>query len=345
MYGHFPTYISVAERRANAKHAMDKLRKKGMKICPIEIEGRTIATTFWGKAWCNHLESFSDYSNRLSRGRTYARNGSVCHLDVDKRTIKAIVSGSDLYNINVDIKPLAKEKWAKVQEKCSGEIGSMLELLQGKISSSVMATVTNTTEGLFPLPKEIDFSCDCPDSAYMCKHVAAVLYGIGARLDDSPELLFLLRDVNHEDLISSTLSMTTSITSSITTEKSHTTGKSRKRVKGDLTDIFDIDLELELKRPTKKTAKKSLSSNKPNPTKKSRATTAPKTITAASIKRLKKKLALNNTQFAKLLNVSPATVSNWEKQTGKLNLRDHNRERVIFVFGLEKDDVIGSGGL
>ncbi|MBL4868731.1 MAG: hypothetical protein JKY67_20400, partial [Pseudomonadales bacterium] len=136
MYGKYPPYVSVAKRREKAKRAMDKLRKKGAIIRPIEIEGRAIATTFWGKAWCSHLESFSDYSNRLPRGRTYARNGSVCHLNVEQGVIEGIVSGSALYNIKVEIKPLAKSKWRKLQEKCAGEIGSLLELLQGRISSN-----------------------------------------------------------------------------------------------------------------------------------------------------------------------------------------------------------------
>nr|MBC8469214.1 hypothetical protein [Planctomycetota bacterium] len=201
-------YVSVAKRRAKALKKMQKLRKKGKKIEPVEIDGNTIASSFWGKAWCNHLESFSDFSNRLPRGRTYARNGSVCHLEILPGKIKAIVSGSELYNISIDIKPLKKSVWQSIKKQCSGKIGSMLELLQGKLSDYVMGIVTNCKNGLMPLPGEIKLGCDCPDWATMCKHVAAALYGIGNRLDNQPELLFVLRGVDASELISGDIDMT-----------------------------------------------------------------------------------------------------------------------------------------
>lgn len=334
---------------------MDKLRKKGANIQPIEIEGRTIARTFWGKAWCSHLEGFSDYDNRLPRGRTYVRNGSVCHLEVQKGLVKAIVSGSELYNITIDISPLKKSKWEKIQSKCSGEIGSMLELLQGKISSGIMSVVTNDREGLFPLSEEIDLNCDCPDGAYMCKHIAAVLYGVGARLDHSPELLFLLRDVNYEDLI----------TAKIEIPKGTSGGR---KLKGDLSALFDIDVDVKPRRPVKKSSE-TKEVNKPDKRSKSKVTTnakvkikskvnvdrkvkasvktvkkptikKPKAITAAAVKRLRKTLELNNAQFAKLLMVSPSTVKSWELKTGKLNLKDHNRERVLVVLAMSKEKAL-----
>lgn len=200
-YG-FRPYVSVARRRADAIQEMAKLRNKGMDIQPIRIDGRTIAKTFWGKAWCDHLEKFSDFENRLPRGRTYVRNGSVCHLGITKGQIVAKVSGSDMYDIEISIKPLDDRKWTAVKECCAGQIGSMLELLQGKLSDQVMGVVTDTNTGLFPSPEEIKLDCSCPDYATMCKHVAAVMYGIGARLDQQPELLFVLRGVNHTELVS-----------------------------------------------------------------------------------------------------------------------------------------------
>ena len=195
-------YVPVAQRRAQAVVKMQTLRKKGVNIQPIRIEGRTIARSFWGQAWCEHLEKFSDYANRLPRGRTYVRNGSVCHLDIAKGRIAAKVSGSDIYDIQITIKPLPKAKWQQVKESCAGGVSSLLELLQGRLSENVMAVVTNQERGLFPLPGEISLDCSCPDWADMCKHVAAVMYGVGARLDQNPELLFVLRGVNHAELVS-----------------------------------------------------------------------------------------------------------------------------------------------
>ena len=200
-WGQWGRYVPVAERRAKARREMDKLRKKGQDIQPVTLDGRTIARSFWGKGWCDHLESFSDYANRLPRGRTYVRNGSVCHLDIRPGRIEAIVSGSELYQVVIRIKELKAATWTAIKDQCAGHIGSMLELLQGKLSAQVMAIVTNRQHGLFPQPGEIALDCSCPDWADMCKHVAAVLYGVGSRLDSRPELLFLLRDVDAQELI------------------------------------------------------------------------------------------------------------------------------------------------
>jgi uncharacterized Zn finger protein len=199
-YG-FRPYVSVAERRRKAAKAMAKLAKNGQSIRPVQIEGRTIARSFWGKAWCDNLESYMDYANRLPRGRTYVRNGSVVHLDIRSGEIEATVSGSELYKVNISIAPAAKAKWKRLCHECSGAIGSLVELLRGRFSDHVMGIITRKETGLFPSPTEIELKCSCPDWATMCKHVAAVLYGVGARLDQSPELLFTLRSVNHEELI------------------------------------------------------------------------------------------------------------------------------------------------
>jgi uncharacterized Zn finger protein len=199
-YGYKP-YVPVAQRRAEAAREVARRAKKGQKVCPVRIEGRTIASTFWGKAWCTNLESYSDFENRLPRGRTYVRNGSVVHLEIDKGRIKALVSGSELYEVQIDIAELPKPDWPALKKQCAGKIGSLVELLQGKLSKAVMELVTDRSRGLFPKPKEIKMRCSCPDYAGMCKHVAAVMYGVGNRLDSSPELLFVLRGVDHMELI------------------------------------------------------------------------------------------------------------------------------------------------
>jgi len=194
-------YVSVAERRAQARRKMEKLRKKGQTVSPVTIAGRTIVTTFWGKAWCDNLERYSDYENRLPRGRTYVRNGSVIDLQIAPGKVKAMVSGSDIYNVAVTVTPVSKARWKSICRDCSGAIDSVVELLQGRLSKGVMERICRQTHGLFPSPNEIKLSCSCPDWAEMCKHVAAVLYGIGARLDQQPELLFRLHDVDEKELI------------------------------------------------------------------------------------------------------------------------------------------------
>jgi uncharacterized Zn finger protein len=199
-YG-FKPYVSVGARRAQAARELAKLRKKGRKISPVVIEGRTIAETFWGEAWCDNLERYSDFANRLPRGRTYVRNGSVVDLQVAPGSVTALVSGSTMYDVKVTVGPVPRARWSAICKDCSGAIDSLVELLQGRFSKGVMTRLCEEKTGLFPSPKDILFSCSCPDWASMCKHVAAVLYGIGARLDHEPELLFTLRKVDQQDLI------------------------------------------------------------------------------------------------------------------------------------------------
>lgn len=197
----WPAYVPVAERRRKAEQEMAKLRKKGTPVSPVKIEGKTIAATFWGMAWCDNLESYRDYENRLPRGRTYVRNGSVVDLQIGPREVTAMVSGSSIYKVKVTVGEVAKAHWDSICADCSGGIDSLVELLQGRFSKGVMERICRQGMGLFPRPAEIKFSCDCLDGAALCKHVAAVLYGVGARLDAKPELLFRLRAVNEKDLV------------------------------------------------------------------------------------------------------------------------------------------------
>ncbi len=218
------------------------MAKKGTRVTPVVIEGRKIADSFWGKAWCDHIESFCDFDNRLPRGRTYVRNGSVCHLSISPGKVDAKVSGTSLYTVRISMEKLALQKWNAIKQQSSGRIASLIALLQGKLSADVMQVVIDHKSGLFPLSGEMKFQCSCPDWADMCKHVAAVLYGVGARLDKSPQELFKLRGVNHEDLI---LADAESAVSAATTKKSI-----RRLKEKDLADVFGIELIAESPHPS-----------------------------------------------------------------------------------------------
>ena len=200
-YNYYPPYVPVAERRRQTEQRIAKLKKKRVSLSPVVIEGRAIATTFWGKAWCSNMESYSDYENRLPRGRMYARNGSVIDLKITAGEVQAQVMGSSLYTTSVKVTALPPARWQAISQDCAGTIDSLVELLQGRLSKSVMERMCRQNEGLFPAPREIKFDCSCPDGAYMCKHVAAALYGVGARLDQQPELLFTLRRVDAQELV------------------------------------------------------------------------------------------------------------------------------------------------
>ncbi len=316
-------YVPVARRRANALRKMDKLRKKGKAIQPVAIAGRTIARSFWGKGWCEHIESFSDFDNRLPRGRTYVRNGSVCHLAMQASKIEAIVSGSELYNIKVRVQKLKPTRWDAIKKNCAGHIGSMLELLQGRLSDQVMGVVTDRTDGLFPQFDEIEFKCDCPDWAVMCKHVAAVLYGVGARLDHQPELLFLLRGVDAQELIAADLAMPA------------TAGNEDVIDADRLGDVFNIELEAPIdskkrRKPKRSSVRPKTTASHRQPSRKSNISKRPPEAvpqkirlrpTGRSIARLRKKLKLSAAEFAQKLKVSTTTVYRWEKVAGRVPLR------------------------
>jgi uncharacterized Zn finger protein len=231
-YGGWAPYEPVAERRRKAAREMERLRKAGHPVSPVAVEGRKIATSFWGKAWCDNLESYSDYANRLPRGRTYVRNGSVIDLQIGPREVKAKVSGSQIYSVKITIEALPAAIWKAICAGCAGRVESLVELLRGRLSKAVMDRVCRRGDGLFPEPRGIGFSCSCPDSAALCKHVAAALYGVGARLDAEPELVFRLRAVDASEIIAN-------FDAALPASRG---GEGRRLEAADLSDIFGIDM-------------------------------------------------------------------------------------------------------
>lgn len=329
-------YVTVAERKLEAKKAMEKLRKKGQCIRPVEVAGRAIARSFWGKGWCSHLESFSDYENRLPRGRSYVRNGSVCHLEISAGQILAMVSGSKMYTVSITVKKLPAARWEGIKGQCTGRVGSMLELLQGKLSAEVMAVVAHRENGLFPLPGEMSLDCSCPDWASMCKHVAAVLYGVGHRLDAEPEILFTLRGVDAHELISAPVTLI---------EKGP---GARTDTLGDetLADIFGIDLDTEAMiapaiktpPPASKTGKPGASPIKASPVREiakspsvalrsknskasSKTKAKPFSPTGSNIRKLRTALRFSVAEFAERIGASVTTVQRWESSRSKCKLQ------------------------
>ncbi len=202
-YG-FYEHVSADEEKERNKKAVEKLMKKNPGIAPIVVSGRKLASTWWGKSWNGNLESYSDYSNRIGRGRSYILHGAVLDLQIASGKVSALVQGSRRapYEVVIDIKPLGKAAWDKLVKACEGKIESLQELLEGRFPKALDEMFTAKGKGLFPTPEEIRFGCSCPDYATMCKHVAAALYGVGTRLDENPALFFVLRNVNVDELIS-----------------------------------------------------------------------------------------------------------------------------------------------
>ena len=230
----YPAYESVAAKKVKAEKLAKKIAAKGRKLEPAFVKGTKIASTFWGQAWNRNLESYQHYENRLPRGRSYVKHGAVIDLKVEKGLIKALVSGSSLYEVNIYIQPLNPTRWKALKAECSGQITSLIGLLQGKLPAPVMAAVTQHGTGLFPEPKDIRFDCSCPDYADLCKHSAAAAYGVGARLDERPDLLFLLRGVDHTELIAGAGDAVVAQTDAADAGSGL----------GDLSDIFGIELDV-----------------------------------------------------------------------------------------------------
>jgi len=254
-YGGWAPYVPVAERRKKAAREIARLKKAGQKVAPVVVEGRKIAASFWGKAWCDNLENYQDYAYRVERGRSYVRNGAVIDLRIGPREVRAKVIGSEIYAILITIKALPAAAWASICADCAGRVDSLVELLQGKLSKPVMERVCRQADGLFPKPADIKFSCSCPDGASMCKHVAAALYGAGARLDAEPELLFRLRAVDAGEIFANF---------DAALPASRSGGAGTRLDVSDLSDIFGIDMAASAPSPkakpkTKASASESMS--------------------------------------------------------------------------------------
>lgn len=197
-------YVSVAEKRKKAEIKLAQLKKKNPAIKPVIIEGSAIAASWWGKSWNKNLEGYADYSNRIGRGRSYVRHGAVLDLQIKPGEVSALVQGSTArpYEVTINIDPIAKRTWNRLTKESEGKLDSLPGLLAGKFPKAIGELFTERGKGLFPTPKEIRFSCSCPDMASMCKHVAAALYGVSARMDEEPALFFTLRNAELEELVS-----------------------------------------------------------------------------------------------------------------------------------------------
>lgn len=256
-YGGWAPYVPVATKLANAKkHAQKAAKKEGRELAPVKITGKAMANTYWGKAWSDNLETYSDFANRLPRGRTYARNGSVVDLQILKGQIKAIVAGSEPYKIAISIETLATKSWTRLKAECSQSIASLLDLLQGRFDEGVMQRLAHPKEGLFPQPKEIKMRCSCPDSAGLCKHLAAVLYAVGNRLDTAPEMLFCLRNVDHLELVSQAVSEGN-------LDRTLKSGTDDALAGRDLGEVFGIELDASQAAPKSKDRAKKSAVNTP----------------------------------------------------------------------------------
>ncbi|MBO5490843.1 MAG: SWIM zinc finger family protein [Desulfovibrio sp.] len=311
-YG-FPAYISVQEKIRNAEKMLAKLHAKGMQPQPVAAFTGALAKTFWGKSWCANLEHYADFANRLPRGRDYVRHGCVCHLEIGAGEVRAKVLGSRLYDVTVRIAPLPARRWQTLCAGCAGQIATLIDLLRGRLSSESMTVICDPTTGMFPSPKEIRFFCSCPDSARMCKHVAAALYGVGRRLDAAPEELFTLRGVNAADLLPPALDIAPAPMPNMLQVE-------------DMGALFGIDLQTDVPRPGEPSGQaapdKALpSSGTANSPTKPHGLVKADHPTGTAIRNLHRLSKLDASAFAEALGVTLPTLKRWEGTRGALRLK------------------------
>lgn len=344
----YPSYVPVDEQRARTVSEIQGLRARGVTVQPIELRGRTIARNFWGRRWCEHLESFSEYAARLAHGRSYVRNGSICHLSIDPGAVDAMVVGSALYHVSIRVRRLENPAWAAIRRACAGRIGSVPELHAGLLPDDVAAIMADRDAGLFPQPGEIVPSCECNDRATMCKHAAAVLSGVGSRLDDRPELLFLLRGVNEVELIATEPAPAGGQSAAGAPELDMRNGTipnsaPRTELAVDAATGFDESAADSPKASDATTpprrVKKTLRYRPPIP-----AAGLPLAAPAGDeeavsfeptgelVAELRERCGCSIAEFADLLQVTPTSVRRWENTAGALNLHARPWEALLALF-------------
>lgn len=305
-WNYYPPYVSVAEKKARNEKMYAKLVRKNPGLKPVFLDGSAIARTFWGKAWCSNVESYQDYSNRLPRGRSYVRSNAVLDLRITRGQVNALVAGSSSkpYSVSVRIAELPEDKWAALKAECTGRISSLISLIQGKLPDEILEKFCHRDTGLFPSPAEIHTSCSCPDSAGLCKHLAAVFYAIGSRLDEMPELFFTLRGIDPAGLIGSGL------------VDSLTSGANPEIASENIGNIFGIEFDAPDEHPAPVPAEK------PEPVKNATPQSLPVSCewTPDQIRAFRKSAGLTQKDFGKLLDTSNTTICFWEKGWSKVPL-------------------------
>ena len=331
----YPRYVPVDAQRARTVSEMNRLVASGVSVQPVELRGRTLATSFWGRQWCEHVESFSEYAARLAHGKAYLRNGSVCHLSIAPGGVDAMVIGSALYHVTLRIRRLEAAAWTALRTACAGRIESVLALHQGRLRDDVAAEVTDRGGGLFPQPGDIVASCECGDTTAMCKHAAAVLTGIGSRLDERPELLFLLRGVDETELIAAEAALPRDTLAAGGVEPRATRGAAASKAAdswpasgpAESTAFVFAPPATDSAMPSRQ-VKKTLTYRPPPTPDASRRRTSSEIAgeaagfapTGEMVAALRKQCGCPVAEFAELIQVTPTTVRRWEATPGALNL-------------------------
>ena len=330
----YPRYVPVDAQRARVVSEMNRLVASGVEVQPVELRGRTLARSFWGRRWCEHVESFSEYAARLAQGRACLRNGSVCHLSMESGGVDAMVIGSALHHVTIRVRRLEAAAWMAMRTACAGRVESVVELREGRVPDDVAEVVTDRGSGLFPQPGDIVASCDCGAGTTLCKHAAAVLWGIGSRLDERPELLFRLRGVDETDLIAAEAAGSRDTVAAGGLDPCAPQGAAASKAANSRPASRPAESKASLSAPPpsgsapSRQIKKTLTYRPPPPTAAGRrprpsdlaGEAAGFVPTGAMVADLREQCGCSIAEFAELIQVTPTTVRRWEAAPGALNL-------------------------
>ena len=193
-------HLSAAARKALAEQERKRVLAENPDFIPLRVtHTQKLARSFWGQAWNRNLDTYQDYDTRFDRGRRHLRAGAVVNLQLIGPQVEAHVWDHRLYPVSATFAPLDTEKWAAFRKDSAGEFDSLVALLQGKVSDTLLARIIDPQKGLFPERQALTYRCTCLDDAPLCEHIAAVLYGIGVCFDENAELFFSLRAISIHD--------------------------------------------------------------------------------------------------------------------------------------------------
>ncbi|MDD4077356.1 MAG: SWIM zinc finger family protein [Bacilli bacterium] len=238
----FYKYVSIAEQKTYAANSIKRLEKSLKRsLEPIVLPTSKLAASWWGIMWNKNLERYATYSNRIGRGKSYVRNGLVIDLQIISGQVNAYVQGTKKtpYKVTITIDKIDEKMVESIKKQCQGKLDTLDQLLEGKFSKELAAIFMLQGAGLFPEPEEIDLRCSCPDWTDCCKHVSAVLYGIGSKLDINPLLFFTLRGIDIDDFLRDVIQNKTAAV----LEKGKACQSNRIIKNADIDYLFDISLD------------------------------------------------------------------------------------------------------
>jgi uncharacterized Zn finger protein len=154
--------------------------------------------------WDEALQSCFGQNVRISRGKSYMRQGAVRNLRVSENTVYAEVQGNQKtpYRVSFQLKCWPPSQRHRVLQEIQRNPSLFRALLNHQFPYELASEFQASNVSLFPASaSDIYGDCTCPDWGDPCKHMAAVYYAFGARLVEHPLYLLALRGLDEDTII------------------------------------------------------------------------------------------------------------------------------------------------